>query len=99
MPMAWHQPTKGKLDEAAACCRRALALNPDFAEAHNNLAAVVGRQEKWDEAVACLSARWPLKPDYANAHVEACQRIDPARKAGRSGGLLPASPGTEPSAS
>ena len=30
---------RGKLDEAAACYRRALELKPDYAEAHSNLGA------------------------------------------------------------
>ena len=34
---------QGKLDDAAACYRRALELNPDYAEAHNNLGNALKR--------------------------------------------------------
>ena len=44
-PVAWHQlgliaRHLGKLDAALASCRRALALKPDFAEAHRHLASM-----------------------------------------------------------
>ena len=32
---------KGELEEAAACCHRALQARPDFAEAHNNLGVIL----------------------------------------------------------
>ena len=59
---------QGKLDEAVACCRRALELAPDFAEAHNNLGVAFKEQGKLDEAVACYCRARELKPDFAEAH-------------------------------
>ena len=47
---------QGKLDEALACYRRALALKPDFAAAHNNLGNTLMDQGKLDEAVGLLPA-------------------------------------------
>ena len=57
-----------KLDEAAACCRRATELKPGYPEAHNNLGIVLYDQGKLDEAVACYRRALELKPDYAEAH-------------------------------
>ena len=49
---------QGKLDEAAACFRRALELNPDFVGAHSNLGNVLEEQGRLDEAVACYRRAW-----------------------------------------
>ena len=59
---------QGKLDEAVACYRRALQLQPDHAEAHNNLGNALQDQGKLDEAVACYRRALQLKPDFAEAH-------------------------------
>ena len=61
----WDQ---GKLDEAVACYRRALELNPGYAEAHSNLGNALKDQGKLDEAIACWQRALELKPDYAEAH-------------------------------
>ena len=44
---------QGKLDEAVACWRRALALKPDFAQANNNLGIALLDLGKPGEAAAC----------------------------------------------
>ena len=55
----WALPQEqGKLDEAVACCRRALELKPDYAEAHYNLGIALKDQGKLDEAVACYRRAW-----------------------------------------
>jgi tetratricopeptide (TPR) repeat protein len=59
---------QGKLEEAAACCRRAIELKPDFAQAHNNLGVSLQDQGKLEDAVACYRRALELKPDYAEAH-------------------------------
>ena len=59
---------QGKLDDAIACCRRALELKPDFAVANNNLGNALKDQGKLDEAVACYRQALELAPDYAEAH-------------------------------
>ena len=43
-------------------------MNPDFAEAHNNLGNSLKEQGKLDEAVACYRRALELKPNYAEAH-------------------------------
>ena len=64
--MACHE--QGKLDEAAACYRRALELKPDYAEAYNNLGNTLKDQGRPDEAAACCRRAVELRPDYAEAH-------------------------------
>ena len=59
---------QGKLEEAVACCRRALQLKPDYATAHNNLGNALTEQGKLDEAVACYRRAIELNPGYAEAH-------------------------------
>jgi Flp pilus assembly protein TadD len=59
------------LDDAVAFCRRALALKPDFAEAHNNLGNALKDQGKLAEAVAGYRRAAELKPDFA----EACSNL------------------------
>jgi tetratricopeptide (TPR) repeat protein len=56
------------LDEASARYEQAIALNPDYAEAHSNLANVLQDQGRLDEAIACYQKALKLKPDYAEAH-------------------------------
>ena len=61
-------PIVGRLDEAAASYRRAIAIKPDYAEAHSNLGNNMGAQGKPSEAIACYERAIALKPDYAEAH-------------------------------
>ena len=58
---------QGKLNEAIACCRRALELKPDFAEAHNNLGNAFERTGKLDER-RLLPPGGGTEPDSAKAH-------------------------------
>ena len=57
-----------KLQEAAACYRRAIEIKPDYAGAHYNLGNVFRDQGKLDQAVAAYRRAIELKPDYAQAH-------------------------------
>ena len=59
---------QGKLAEAVASYRRALELNPDFAEAHNNLGTTLKDQGKLAEAVASYRRALELNPDFAEVH-------------------------------
>src|SRR5207249_3782361 len=59
---------QGKLDDAVACCRRALELRPDYAEARYNLGIAFGDQGKLDDAVACYRRALQLKPELVRAH-------------------------------
>ena len=57
-----------KLAEAAAHCQRAIALRPDFAEAHNNLGRILRSQGRLEEALACFEQATALRPNFAEAH-------------------------------
>jgi tetratricopeptide (TPR) repeat protein len=57
----------GDLDEAVASYRRALAINPDYHLAHNNIANVLAAQGRSDEAVAHYRRALEIKPDYTQA--------------------------------
>ncbi len=59
---------QGRFDEAVASYGRALALKPDYAEAHSNLGNVLKDQGKLNEAVASYRRALELKPDFAEAH-------------------------------
>ena len=54
--------------EAIAEYRRAIAIKPDFAEAHINLGIALKTQGKHDEAIAEYRRAVAIKPDYAEAH-------------------------------
>jgi predicted TPR repeat methyltransferase len=47
----------------------AIALRPDFAEAHNNLANALAKQGRTDEAIGHYARALELRPAYADAHV------------------------------
>jgi Tfp pilus assembly protein PilF/2-polyprenyl-3-methyl-5-hydroxy-6-metoxy-1,4-benzoquinol methylase len=59
---------QGKLDQAAARYRRALALDPDNAEIHYSLGNAFRLQSKMDEAAAHYQRALVLKPNFAEAH-------------------------------
>lgn len=57
----------GHLAAATDCYRKIVELQPDFAEAHGNLGALLERQDKLDEAADCCLRALELKPDFAAA--------------------------------
>ena len=59
---------QGKLDEAVAQYQQALALKPDFAEAHNNLGIALRDQGKLDEAVAQYRRALALNSRYGETY-------------------------------
>ena len=59
---------QGKLAEAEASLREALRLRPEYAEAYNNLAIVMMKQERVDEAVGYYRQALHLKAEYPDAH-------------------------------
>ena len=59
---------KGALDDAIVACRRAIALKPDFPEAHSNLGRALTRTGALDDAIAACRRVIDLKPDFAEAH-------------------------------
>ena len=59
---------QGKVTEAMPHFERALQLNPDYADAHNNLGIALTAQGKVTEAVPHFERALQLKPDSAEAH-------------------------------
>jgi protein O-GlcNAc transferase len=56
-------------EDAADLIGRAVALRPEFAEAHNDLGVVLGAQGRLTEAIACFEQAVTLKPGYAEAQL------------------------------
>jgi tetratricopeptide (TPR) repeat protein len=58
----------GRLDEAAAHYRRAIALRPDYAAAYSNLGTALRGQGRLDEAVTAYERAITLQPEFPDAH-------------------------------
>jgi len=57
------------VDQATACYRRALKLEPDDAETYKNLGFALESLGHWDEAMACYRRVLDLKPDSGDGKV------------------------------
>src|SRR5262249_7061158 len=62
----WSQQ---KLDEAMACYKKALALDPKFVRAHANLGQVLVSKNKVDEGLVSLRKSVELAPKYPIFHL------------------------------
>ena len=58
----------GTLEEAELLQRKAIELNPDFAEAYSNLGNILADLGKLKEAEILIRKAIELKPDYANSY-------------------------------
>ena len=58
----------GNLQEAETSTRRAIELNPDYAEAHYNLGNILKDLDKLEEAKFSFREAIKIKPDFASAH-------------------------------
>ena len=58
----------GQLDEAIAACRQAIALKPNFPEAHNNLGNVLLEQGRDGDAIAHFQEALRLRPVFPEPH-------------------------------
>ena len=58
----------GRVDEAIAHYRRAIADRPDYAPAYNNLATALRKAGRTDEARSAYGQALKLQPDFAAAH-------------------------------
>jgi tetratricopeptide (TPR) repeat protein len=56
------------VEEAIACYKKAIALDPKKVEAHSNLGLALARKGQVDEAIACFRQAIDLDPRYASAH-------------------------------
>jgi Flp pilus assembly protein TadD len=59
---------QGMLDEAIGYYKRAIALKPDFVEAHNNLGDVLNSKRRLDEALICFLKAILLNPRSVHAY-------------------------------
>ncbi|HIN20755.1 MAG TPA: tetratricopeptide repeat protein, partial [Rhodospirillales bacterium] len=59
---------QGRLGEAAASYRKALSVDPDYAEAHTSLGTVLKAMGRLEDAAASHEKAIRLKPDLAEAH-------------------------------
>lgn len=59
---------KGQFDQAILEYRKALDVDPDYPQAHNNIALILKRQGKPDAAIWHLAQALRVDPDYADAH-------------------------------
>ena len=57
-----------RLDEAETSFKKAIELQPKYAEAHNNLGIVQARQGEFEEAETSYRKAIELKPDYVDAY-------------------------------
>ncbi len=60
--------SEGKVDEAAAEFRKALAIKPDYFKAHNNLGLALSEAGKTDEAIVSFNEALKFKPNCADAY-------------------------------
>ena len=57
----------GQADEAAACCRRALAINPQHAQSLNLLGNILKDQKRLPEAIDCYERALRVDPRFCDA--------------------------------
>ena len=57
-----------RYDEALASYDRAIALKPDYANAHYNRGTVLKSMHRYNEALASFDKAMALKPDHAEAY-------------------------------
>jgi tetratricopeptide (TPR) repeat protein len=55
-------------EEAIVHCRRAIAIKPDFAEAHNNLGMAVAALKRLDESIPHYLRALEIRPGFAEVH-------------------------------
>ena len=64
----WHQK-KGDLGEAAGCYEKAVAIDPQFVPALNNLGGIYFEKGDLDRAARACERAIAIDPNYAKAHV------------------------------
>jgi len=73
--LGWALRANGRLEEAVACFRKAIALKPDYIKAQSNLAATLKElgssfdtKVRLEDAVACYTQALELSPNDAATH-------------------------------
>ena len=71
--LAWYKRGNtlrelGRYDEAMASFDKAIALQPDYAEAHNNLGNILFNKQRYEEALVNFNTAIACSPDLAIAH-------------------------------
>ena len=72
----------GKLPEAESLCREALAMEPDYFQAHYNLALILGEQGRNAEAEGHFAAASRIVPDDRDAQFNLANALARQGKAG-----------------
>ncbi|WP_413683362.1 tetratricopeptide repeat protein [Prochlorococcus sp. MIT 1011] len=57
-----------KLQEAEICTRKAIKINPSFADGHLNLGSILSKLGKSEEAEICTRKAIKINPNYAEAY-------------------------------
>jgi len=73
IPKAYHglgfaYDKKGRLDEAIAEYKRALAIDPNYAKSHYNLGIIYVNKSMFDEAISEFKKALTIDPNYVEAH-------------------------------
>jgi Flp pilus assembly protein TadD len=79
---------RGRHDEAIAACRQAIAVRPDYPEAHNNLGNALQALGRFEEAVAAYRTALELRPDYTKAASNFGGALQGAGKLDEAGAVL-----------
>ena len=58
----------GQLERAISCYRRAIQLQPSYADAYHNLGEVLSVMGNWEEAIAVYRQAIGLKPNFEGSH-------------------------------
>jgi tetratricopeptide (TPR) repeat protein/MFS family permease len=59
---------QGKSEKAIEYYRKALRLNPDYAEGYGNIGAALARQRRFEEAILNYQRALEINPDFAEAN-------------------------------
>jgi len=57
------------VDEAIAQLQKALQINPDYADAHNNLGCALIQKRSVNEAITHFQKALQINPGYADAQI------------------------------
>ena len=84
------------MDEAIACYRKAIELDPKYANAHNDLGIALRTREKLDEAIACLPQGHRTRPETRQRPQQPRHRPADQRKLDEAIACLPQGHRTRP---